>query len=676
MKIFLILLIPSFLSALVPEKVVIVVNQNSPLSLQIAQYYQNKRKLPAENICSLVCPTEEIISLSVYEETIRKPLVKFLEGKEIDCLVLTKGVPLKIKEKGKGVISVDSALAYFKKVDFKFKANPYYGLEEGFSSAKFGCYLVTRLDGYNFLQIKNLINRGLVEEREEGVFVLDTCPRLDLEGGYGRANDWLRIAAAGLRQKGYAVVGARGEEKFFTEQKDILGYFSWGSNDELSPPSSYWRLEFVPGALAETYVSSSARTFNFKPAGGLHLYSKSQDTFFSFSSPSPEKQHLYDYPTAVVATEEFVWVGTRTNGLQIWDKKNKSIVKIITQADGLASNCVTSLIEEETAIWVGGIACPWENKGGGVNKIEKKTQQVTLTLTQNQGLISNSVRCLLKTSNLLIIGTDKGITFYDETNQNFSYLTFAQGLSSNDVRCLLLTESFLWIGTGQGLNKYHLGKSAIEKVYTEDDGLNSSIIQALGQDERHLWVGTAKGLNKFSWQTQTWESFTKPDYLIKNTVRSILVEEDFVWVGNGDIYKSGIVKFDQHHNVFVKYKTGENGLTGGYGGEEGSSWENWFFPNAISQDPVFSDLVWFALIKPGQSLIADLIAVGVTGVKGYVAEPYLEAMAKPAILFDRYLKGFSLAESFYLASPFIGWKDVVVGDPLVSLPPPEKRGER
>ena len=63
-------------------------------------------------------------------------------------------------------------------------------------------------------------------------------------------------------------------------------------------------------------------------------------------------------------------------------------------------------------------------------------------------------------------------------------------------------------------------------------------------------------------------------------------------------------------------------------------------------------------------MIADLIQQGVTGVKGYVSEPYTGALARPDILFDRYTTGYTLAESFYMASPMIKWKDVVVGDPL------------
>ena len=66
----------------------------------------------------------------------------------------------------------------------------------------------------------------------------------------------------------------------------------------------------------------------------------------------------------------------------------------------------------------------------------------------------------------------------------------------------------------------------------------------------------------------------------------------------------------------------------------------------------------------GQSLIADLVAQGITGCKGYVAEPFADAIARADVLFDRYTSGFTLAESFYCASRYLGWKDVVIGDPL------------
>lgn len=67
-----------------------------------------------------------------------------------------------------------------------------------------------------------------------------------------------------------------------------------------------------------------------------------------------------------------------------------------------------------------------------------------------------------------------------------------------------------------------------------------------------------------------------------------------------------------------------------------------------------------------QSLAADLIHDGITGVSAHVDEPYLDATIRPQILFPAYLSGFTLAESFYLAMPFLSWQTIIVGDPLAA----------
>lgn len=69
----------------------------------------------------------------------------------------------------------------------------------------------------------------------------------------------------------------------------------------------------------------------------------------------------------------------------------------------------------------------------------------------------------------------------------------------------------------------------------------------------------------------------------------------------------------------------------------------------------------------GQSLIADWIAEGACGVKGYTDEPYLTAIAQPNIVFDRYTAGFNMAESYWAGSRFSAWRQVVIGDPKMKL---------
>ena len=89
-----------------------------------------------------------------------------------------------------------------------------------------------------------------------------------------------------------------------------------------------------------------------------------------------------------------------------------------------------------------------------------------------------------------------------------------------------------------------------------------------------------------------------------------------------------------------------------------------FSPGSVGDTAVSTSGRTFLPTQGGQSLIADLIAHGLTCAKGYVDEPLLQANASPSLLVDLYFSGYTMAESFYAASHFVGWQDVIVGDPL------------
>jgi uncharacterized protein (TIGR03790 family) len=73
-----------------------------------------------------------------------------------------------------------------------------------------------------------------------------------------------------------------------------------------------------------------------------------------------------------------------------------------------------------------------------------------------------------------------------------------------------------------------------------------------------------------------------------------------------------------------------------------------------------------------QGMAADLIHEGATGASGNVYEPYLEGCARPDYLLPAYYEGRTLAESYYLALPFLSWQGIVLGDPLCSIGKPGK----
>jgi uncharacterized protein (TIGR03790 family) len=71
-----------------------------------------------------------------------------------------------------------------------------------------------------------------------------------------------------------------------------------------------------------------------------------------------------------------------------------------------------------------------------------------------------------------------------------------------------------------------------------------------------------------------------------------------------------------------------------------------------------------------QSLTADLIQDGATGASGNTYEPLLTGCVRPDYLLPAYYQGRNLAESYYMALPFLSWQGVVLGDPLCSLGKP------
>ncbi len=95
---------------------------------------------------------------------------------------------------------------------------------------------------------------------------------------------------------------------------------------------------------------------------------------------------------------------------------------------------------------------------------------------------------------------------------------------------------------------------------------------------------------------------------------------------------------------------------------------NVFVPGAVAD--TYYSYSGRTFVDPGTTdrgpLIADLFAAGVCGVGGYVSEPFITTATYPNVLFDRYTRGFNMAESFYAACPNLKWKTVVAGDPLMA----------
>ena len=258
----------------------LVVNTNSPVSVAIAGDYAKKRHV--RNVIPIGCQdsatsaVSETISLVTYNQYIEGPIRNYLAShSNLNFIVLTKGVPIRITgaamgscDEGsrepvslRGHPSVDSTLAALDydrltntlKIDITGSgavgyaySNRYWNATEPFSHAKFGGYLVTRLDGYNETDSKALVARALMAEQNltNGIILFDVQPLFGLgdkainplpitgatilhESNWSEYNADMRRAHDLLTERGISNELDM-TETFVGQRSNLLGYFSWG----------------------------------------------------------------------------------------------------------------------------------------------------------------------------------------------------------------------------------------------------------------------------------------------------------------------------------------------------------------------------------------------------------------------------------------------------------------
>ena len=270
------------------DDVLVVINSNSPISEQVGTYFASTRNIPASNIARVNVPTSEEIDTAAFS-SLRSQLEGFITSKgltnQINYIVTTKGMPLAVNRgntfsSSSPSSSVESELtlilgSYSNNIGQNgIVFSSYYYQNAHFSRATYGIYLVTRLDGYSYDEIKGLIDRGgpnRAFSTTGSKFVFDQDP--DWNSILPGLNNSMASAQTILASKG---LNSQLDQTttYLTNQSVVMGYASWGSNDhyaslytQYAKPQNTWGA----GAIAETYVSTSGRTFTSPPTYGQSL---------------------------------------------------------------------------------------------------------------------------------------------------------------------------------------------------------------------------------------------------------------------------------------------------------------------------------------------------------------------------------------------------------------------
>ncbi len=282
--------------------VVVVANQSDPDSVSLAQYYMDKRGIPAVNLVKVEAPTEEAINWKTYVGTIHNPLLKTfvkngwidavptklkddngrfrygIVGHSISFLVVCRGLPLKIRNDPARIkesddqnldnrfqtnrSSVDSELSLLPISPYPITGwipNPLF-LKKNFSLADNQKVLkVSRLDGPTLSSAKALVDNALRAEKEG----LMGRAYVDNGGAHEIGNEWLSDLSGELLKSGFDLQIEHTQQVFGPEDRfDAPAlYFGWYSRN-ITGPFLNPGFHFPPGAIAAHIHSFSASTLS------------------------------------------------------------------------------------------------------------------------------------------------------------------------------------------------------------------------------------------------------------------------------------------------------------------------------------------------------------------------------------------------------------------------------
>ena len=317
----------------------------------------------------------------------------------------------------------------------------------------------------------------------------------------------------------------------------------------------------------------------------------------------------------ITVDADFIWVArsewdrSSNRPLSRYDKKTKKWTTFSTN-DVLAARTIRRIIATENDVWI--LYRPWDD--AGVTRYDRRTKEWT-TITSGRGTLelaadddylwlavpNNGLRRfhfasgtwtafkdikgllhnhvgeygLAVDEDYVWVGTMRGLSRYDKQKESWTPLTALPTLVGRTVRTVDTDERFVWVGSDKGMSRYDkvLGtwknyqqKGGNENIETHDghwnehrrktrDSLSDNSVSSLVVDEQYVWVGTRDGANRFDKIALRWDQYKTQHGLPANNVTSVSSDGNNIWVGTN----SGIGKYPRtadDRNAWIAYTSG------------------------------------------------------------------------------------------------------------------------
>ena len=316
----------------------------------------------------------------------------------------------------------------------------------------------------------------------------------------------------------------------------------------------------------------------------------------------------------ITIDEDFVWVARSewdrhsNRPLSRYDKKTEKWDTFSTN-DVLAHKTIKRIISTKNDVWIQ--YRPWDNAVTRYDKLNQewttiKSERGTLELAADddylwlavpnnglrrfhfasgtwsafkdiEGLLHNHVGeyGLAVDEDYVWVGTIRGLSRYDKQKESWTPFIPLPTLSGRTVRTVDSDERFVWIGTDSGVSRYDKGygtwknyrqTGGSEEIATHDGHwhrhrpksrgmLSDNAVSSIVVDEQYVWVGTRDGANRFDKIALRWDQYKTEHGLPANNVTSVSTDGNNIWVGTN----SGIGKYPRTAddlNAWIAYTSG------------------------------------------------------------------------------------------------------------------------
>jgi signal transduction histidine kinase/ligand-binding sensor domain-containing protein len=275
--------------------------------------------------------------------------------------------------------------------------------------------------------------------------------------------------------------------------------------------------------------------------------------------------------TVFADSKNNLWIGTETQGLYMFDKKNERFKKFIpnnnkNEIDEV--NTVRSILEDSKGfLWVG-----TDLYLGQYDYKTKKYKKHFYDPKNPKGPLKGMSKVVFEDNrNRLWVSFQYGLTFFDREKNEFVKVKKIENnpksIAGDEVWHIMQDNNGnVWFGfLNNGISIFNYGLSQFEWKKHETENPNSlmgnSIISLCEDKEKNIWIGVDhKGLDYFNSKTKTFTHFKNDPFnknsLSSNAVNSIDIDhQGILWIGT---WGGGLNRFDPIKNTFTHYLPNQN----------------------------------------------------------------------------------------------------------------------